>query len=60
METDRNNNCVYSPPEAILPQATFPEVNTFASAQLNLDTETDNESTISMQRAAGFGREGLQ
>lgn len=45
METDRNNNCVHFPPEAIFPQATLPEVNRFASAPLNLDVVTDIEIT---------------
>lgn len=58
METDRNNNCVYFPPEAFLPQATFPEVNRFASAHLNLDIVTDN--TYCYAKCGRSGRRGLQ
>lgn len=50
METDSINNCVHFPPEAIFPQATFPEVNRFASVHLSLSVVTDSKTTLCHNR----------
>lgn len=61
METGRNNNSVHFPPEAVFPEAAFPEVNRFASIPLNLDIVTTLNSvlcgsaTCSVPQVGGWG-----